>query len=67
MEEQNVEDADSAAESRLARKLANLGMALGSYYTVWRIQSEYITTFDAHEKEVPNSDERSKFFCDFAI
>ena len=36
-EVEDVEDDDSAAESRLARKVANFGMALGRYYTLRRI------------------------------
>ena len=40
----DVEDKGSAAESRLARKVANFGMALGPYYTLGRINSEL---FDA--------------------
>ena len=36
-EVEDVEDADSAAESRLARKVASFGMALGRYYTLGRM------------------------------
>lgn len=36
-EVEDVEDADSAAESLLARKVASFGMALGRYYTLRRI------------------------------
>jgi len=36
-EVEDVEDADSAAESRLARKVASFGMTLGRYYTLRRI------------------------------
>jgi len=37
---EDVEDEDSAAESRLALKVASFGMAAGAYYTLGRIQSE---------------------------
>ena len=36
-EVEDVEDEDSAAESRLARKVASFGMGLGRYYTLRRI------------------------------
>lgn len=39
-EGESVEEADSEAESRLARKVANFGMAAGRYYTPRRIYSE---------------------------
>jgi hypothetical protein len=39
-EVEDVEDEDSAAESRLARKVASFGMRAGRYYTLGRIQSE---------------------------
>ena len=40
-EAEDVEESDSAsAESRLARKLASLGMAAGRYYTPGRMQGE---------------------------
>ena len=37
---EDAEDEVSAAESRLARKVANLGMARGRYYTLGRTNSE---------------------------
>src|SRR6266851_6665247 len=37
---EDVEDEDSPAESRLARKVASFGMAAGRYYTLWRMNSE---------------------------
>jgi hypothetical protein len=40
-EAEDAEDEDSAsAESRLARKVANFGMAAGRYYTPGRMNSE---------------------------
>jgi hypothetical protein len=36
-EVEDVEDEDSVAESRLARKVASFGMAVGRYYTLRRI------------------------------
>ena len=40
----DVEGKGSVAESRLARRVANFGMALSRYYTLRRINSEL---FDA--------------------
>jgi hypothetical protein len=37
---EDVEDEDSVAESRLARKVASLAMVYGDYYTPGRIPSE---------------------------
>jgi hypothetical protein len=37
---EEVEDAEDAAESRLARKVASFGMAADRYYTSGRIDSE---------------------------
>jgi hypothetical protein len=43
-EGEEVEDEESAAaESRLARNVANFGMALGRYYTPGRMNSEGLT------------------------
>jgi hypothetical protein len=39
-EGEDVEDEASAAESRLARKVASFGMRASRYYTSGRIQSE---------------------------
>jgi hypothetical protein len=39
-EDEDVEDEGSAAESRLARKVANFSMAAGRYYTLGRTNSE---------------------------
>jgi hypothetical protein len=41
-EEEDVEGADSTAESRLARKVASFGMAAGRYYTPGRMNGEDI-------------------------
>jgi hypothetical protein len=40
MEAEDMEDEDSAEESRLARKVASFGMAAGRYYTPGRTNSE---------------------------
>jgi hypothetical protein len=39
-ETEDVEDEDSPEESRLARKVASFGMAVGRYYTPGRRKSE---------------------------
>jgi hypothetical protein len=39
-EVEDLMDEDSAAESRLARKVASFGMAAGRYYTPGRMNSE---------------------------
>jgi len=39
-EAEEVDDADSTVESRLARKVASFGMVLRGYYTPERIESE---------------------------
>jgi hypothetical protein len=39
-ETEEVDDADSTVESRLARKVASFGMVLRGYYTPERIESE---------------------------
>jgi hypothetical protein len=45
-EKEDVEDEDSAAESRLARKVASFGIAADRNYTPGRIQSETSTKTD---------------------
>jgi hypothetical protein len=37
---EDAEDADPPPESRLARNVANLGMARGRYYTLGRMNGE---------------------------